>query len=51
MSDDELEDEVETFLQGADAVYSEYEQGYMDADAALQTLSSHIEALREAAEE
>lgn len=50
MSADELEAEVETFLQGADAVYGEYDQGYMDADAALRTLESHIEALREAYE-
>lgn len=48
---DDLKAAVETFLDGADAVYDEYEQGYMDADAALGTLSSHVEALREASEE
>jgi hypothetical protein len=47
---DELEDAVETFLRNADGVYGEYEQGYVDADAALSMLEGHLEELREAAE-
>ncbi|WP_224449749.1 hypothetical protein [Haloprofundus salilacus] len=44
---DELESTVETFLEDADDVLGEYEQGYMDADAALGLLQSHIEDLRD----
>ncbi|WP_224269035.1 hypothetical protein [Haloprofundus salinisoli] len=44
---DELESAVETFLDDADTVLGEYEQGYMDADAALGQLQSHIEELRD----
>lgn len=43
----ELEDSVEEFLEDAEDVLSEYEQGYMDADAALSVLSGHIEDLNE----
>ncbi|MEF8800230.1 MAG: hypothetical protein V5A38_07720 [Halolamina sp.] len=49
MSDD-LDDAVAEFLDETDTVYGEYEQGYMDADAALSLLESHIETLRERAE-
>jgi hypothetical protein len=44
---DDLDDAVAEFLEEADAVYGEYDQGYMDADAALSLLSSRIEELRE----
>lgn len=47
----DLEDAVEDFLDGADAVYAEYDQGYMDADAALSVLEGHVEDLREEFEE
>lgn len=50
MSDD-IEEAVETFLSDAESVYREYEQGYMDADAALSTLETHVDSLQEAAEE
>ncbi len=43
----DLEESVEEFLDDADYVYSEYEQGYMDADAALSVLEGHIDDLRE----
>jgi hypothetical protein len=43
----ELEASVEEFLENADSVLSEYEQGYMDADATLSVLEGHIEELRE----
>lgn len=48
--DDELEDAVETFLRRTDTVYGEYDQGYVDADAALSVLEDHVEELREVAE-
>lgn len=38
---------VKTFLAASKKVYSEYENGYMDADAALDLLSTHIEELEE----
>jgi hypothetical protein len=44
MSD--LEDAVESFLADAEEVYSEYERGYVDADAALTVLEDHVEELR-----
>lgn len=47
---DELDDAIDDFLQNADSVYGEYEQGYVDADAALSMLRSHVETLREAAQ-
>lgn len=42
-----LEDAVAEFLQDADTVYSEYDKGYMDADAALSRLENAVETLRE----
>jgi hypothetical protein len=50
MSDD-LEDAVAQFLESADSVYAEYDQGYVHADAALSMLEPHVESLREAAVE
>ena len=47
----ELDDAIEEFLRKADATYEEYNQGYADADATLRRLESHVEELREAAEE
>lgn len=49
--DDGMHAAVAEFLAGADDVYGEYDQGYMDADAALSVLSSRIDDLREAADE
>lgn len=46
----DLEDAVSEFLREADAVYEDYERGYVDADAALATLESHIEELTDAVE-
>ncbi|GGM65858.1 hypothetical protein J2752_000248 [Halarchaeum rubridurum] len=54
MSDDEtsdLETAVSDFLDGADAVYEDYDRGYTDADAALHVLESHLTDLREAYDE
>lgn len=47
----DTEEAVETFLTEADTVYGEYEQGYMDADAALARLESALSELRDATEE
>jgi hypothetical protein len=38
---------VETFLDRADAVFEDYENGYTDPDAALATLETHVDALRD----
>ncbi|GAA0199334.1 hypothetical protein ACFFQF_15975 [Haladaptatus pallidirubidus] len=37
---------LEQFLRDVDKVYAEYENGYMDADAALSVLDDHLESLR-----
>lgn len=42
---DELDAAVETFLDEAETVFGEYDQGYMDADAALSLLRDHIDDL------
>lgn len=47
MSDeDDLEAAVRRFLRDAEAAYDEYEQGYVDADATLRVLRSHLDHLR-----
>lgn len=46
----EMNEAVSRFLAGADDVYDDYDQGYVDADAALSVLSSRIDDLRDAAE-
>ena len=51
MSEREMHDAVETFLNEADDAYGEYEQGYTDADATLRRLETAIEELRTAAKE
>ena len=45
----DLEDAVSEFLSETDAVYDEYDKGYMDADAALSRIEAHVEELREQA--
>jgi hypothetical protein len=44
----DTEEAVEEFLRTADAVYEEYDQGYVDADASLRQLREHLEELRDA---
>ncbi|WP_168216172.1 hypothetical protein [Halorussus halobius] len=46
----DAEDAIEEFLGEADTVLGEYEQGYMDADAALSRLEKDVETLREQVE-
>ena len=47
----ELDDAIEEFLERADTAYEEYDHGYADADATLRRLESHVEELRDAADE
>lgn len=47
--DPDLDAAVARFLDGAATVYGEYDQGYMDADAALAALERHVDDLRAAA--
>jgi hypothetical protein len=44
----DTEEAVAEFLRTADAVYEEYDQGYVDADASLRQLREHLEELRDA---
>ena len=46
----ETDDAVEEFLREADTVFGEYDDGYMDADAALRRLRTEIENLEESTE-
>jgi len=43
-----LERAVEAFLRDARRVYDEYEEDYLDPDAALWTLDGHIDSLEDA---
>ena len=47
---DDLEAAIREFLRDADDCYSEYENGYADADATLRRLDAHVEDLRDAIE-
>jgi hypothetical protein len=46
----DAEDAVSEFLNETDTVLKEYDRGYMDADAALSRIKTHIEELREQTE-
>ncbi|WP_191967049.1 MULTISPECIES: hypothetical protein [Haloferax] len=47
---DELDDAVAQFLSDYNSAVKEYEKGYVDADATLSVIDSHVEELREARE-
>ncbi|WP_396612560.1 hypothetical protein ACH9L7_04600 [Haloferax sp. S1W] len=47
---DELDDAVAQFLSDYNRAMAEYEKGYVDADATLSVIDSHVEKLREARE-
>lgn len=49
MSD--LEPAVNEFLEDAERVLGEYEQGYVNADVALERLANHVDTLEAAVEE
>lgn len=48
MTDDDLADAVERFLDGTDAALAEYDQGYVDADATVSVIRTHVDELRDA---
>lgn len=50
MTDDEMPPPVETFLEQVEGVYLEYDEGYLDPDAALSVLGDHVSELRDAYE-
>lgn len=41
----DADERIEEFRREAETVFEEYDQGYMDADAALRRLRGHIEDL------
>jgi hypothetical protein len=47
----ELDEAVEAFLRDTRSVYEEYEEGYMDPDAALWTIEGHLDSLEGALRE
>lgn len=49
--DDEIPEPVATFLDQAEAVFYEYDEGYVDPDAALSRLGDHVGDLRDAYED
>lgn len=48
---DESEAAVEEFLAAVETVYDEYDQGYLDADAALRRLRVEVDDLAESVED
>lgn len=50
MSDEDLHEAVESFVDDVDLALSEYEQGYADADATLTVVQSHLADLQEVVE-
>jgi hypothetical protein len=51
MSDeDEVARAVEQFVEQAEEIYHEYDEGYLDPDAALSRLGDHIAELRDTQE-
>ncbi|GAB3310388.1 MULTISPECIES: hypothetical protein [Haloplanus] len=51
MASDDLDAEVAAFLDAAERVYDEYDDGYVDADSALSQLGDHVSTLRDAYED
>ncbi|MFB6251280.1 MAG: hypothetical protein ABEI27_06285 [Halobellus sp.] len=43
-----LEATVAEFLRDVDAAHDDYDRGYVDADATLSVVMTHVERLREA---
>lgn len=50
-SENDLDRAVDQFLDRTDTALSEYDQGYVDADATLSVIRTHVDDLREAAHE
>jgi hypothetical protein len=51
MTDETIETAVERFLDGAESVLDDYDQGYADADATLSVVRTHIDELAVAVDE
>lgn len=51
MTEHSLDDAVASFFDDVDETLEEYDRGYADADATLRVLRSHLDELREAADE
>lgn len=51
MTDEDLREAVERFVKRTDVALSEYDEGFTDADATVRVIRSHLDDLREAAEE
>jgi hypothetical protein len=50
-STDETPEAVAAFIDAAEDVYYEYNEGYLDPDAALSRLGDHVAELRDAYED
>ncbi|MGM0591227.1 MAG: hypothetical protein ACQETI_06270 [Halobacteriota archaeon] len=48
---DEMPEAVSKFIRDAERVYDEYDEGYIDPDAALSVLGDHITRLRDSYDE
>ena len=46
----DLDETVAQFLRDVDAAHDDYDRGYVDADATLSVVMTHVEELREARE-
>lgn len=49
MTESDLGDAIDEFLEDYDRAMNEYDQGYVDADATLSVVDTHVKALRETA--
>ncbi len=50
-SDDDLSAAVDRVIEGTNTALEEYDQGYVDADATLSVIRSHLDDLRDARED
>jgi hypothetical protein len=48
---EEMPEPVRQFIENAETVYDEYDEGYIDPDAALSVLGDHITELRDTYED
>ncbi|MFD1598839.1 hypothetical protein [Halobellus rarus] len=47
----DLDETVAQFLRDVDAAHDDYDRGYVDADATLSVVMTHVEELRAAREQ
>lgn len=48
---EEMPEPVDTFLEKAERVFHDYDDGYLDPDAALSLLGDHVSDLRDTYED